>query len=152
MPDFDSSQKPLDPRGDRAVHSVRMPKWLLSLGKLLLVGTLIVSMGGHFALLQTIAWGNMLVTYSNEATFSEAVAKTFDGDHPCELCHVVKQSKNEEKQKQVLKSDMKLEIALPAPIKLQFPQGVDLVASVTSYVGSFGEICLPVPGHPPRCA
>lgn len=152
MPDLHSPHKPLDPRRDRAVHSAHMPKWLLSLGKLLLVGTLMVSMGGHFALLQTIAWGNMLVSYSNEATFSEAVAKTFDGDHPCELCHVVKKSKDEEKQKPLLKSDMKLDVALPVPIKIQFPQGEDIVASVTSYTGSFGEVCLPVPVHPPRWA
>src|SRR5258708_6190788 len=38
--------------------------------------------GGHWAVLQTVAWAQMLRDYSKDATVTEAVAKTFSGDAP----------------------------------------------------------------------
>ena len=109
-------------------------------------------MGGHWALLQTIAWGNMLVDFSSESSFSEAMDKTFDGEHPCPLCKVVKKSKSEGDKKPVLKSEMKMEVALPAPVKVPFPRSTELVFRVTEYSGTFGEVYLAVPMQPPRDA
>lgn len=48
-----------------------------------------LSIGMHWALLQSAAWVGMLVTYSRDASIAEAVAKTFDGKHPCRLCKLV---------------------------------------------------------------
>ena len=79
-----------------------MSRWLIRTGQYFLIGALLVSMGGHLALLQTIAWGDMLVEFSSKGSFSEAVDKTFDGEHPCHLCKVVKKSKSEEKKKPLL--------------------------------------------------
>lgn len=129
-----------------------MSKWLQSAGKMLLVGTLLVSMGGHFALLQTIAWGNMLVSFSGQASFSEAVGKTFDGEHPCQLCKVVKKSKSEEQNKPLLKADMKMEIALPGEVKVPFPASTDVVMQAVVYCESFTEVYEAVPMQPPRAA
>lgn len=109
-------------------------------------------MGGHLALLQTIAWGNMLVDFSSRSSLSEAVEKTFDGEHPCALCKVVRKSKSEEEKKPLLKSEMKMEVILPAPVKLPFPRSTELEFRVTEYSGAFAEVCLAVPLQPPRAA
>ena len=37
-------------------------------------------------LLQTVAWGWMLTSYSQQSGFGEGLKKTFDGQHPCPLC------------------------------------------------------------------
>ncbi|MEO6478619.1 MAG: hypothetical protein ABIQ96_26095 [Luteolibacter sp.] len=122
------------------------------LGQWLLIGMLLVSMGGHLALLQTIAWGNMLVDFSSKASLSEAMEKTFDGEHPCPLCKVVKKTKSEDEKKPMLKSEMKMEVALPVPVKVPFPRSTDLVFRVTEYSGTFSEVYLAVPMQPPRAA
>jgi hypothetical protein len=129
---------------------LQMSKWALRAGQFLLIGTLLVSMGGHFALLQTIAWGNMLVEYSSKGSLTEAVGKTFDGEHPCHLCKVVKKSKSEEKKKPLLKSEMKWEVAMPAPVRVPVPWSTELEFRVTEYSGTFVEIHLAVPMQPPR--
>jgi hypothetical protein len=129
-----------------------MSKWALRAGQYLLVGILLVSMGGHLALLQTIAWGNMLVEFSSSSSLTEAVGKTFDGEHPCELCKVVKKSKTEEDKKPLLKSEMKLEVALPAPVRVPQPCYDELAFLVTEYVGTFDAVYHPVPMRPPRVA
>jgi hypothetical protein len=75
---------------------------------------LVLTLGLHWALLQTFAWTGMLITYARDASFKEAVAKTFDGQHPCALCKVIKKGRAEEKnqeQKQV-KPEIKLDLAL----------------------------------------
>ncbi|MEO5913651.1 MAG: hypothetical protein ABIS50_05430 [Luteolibacter sp.] len=129
-----------------------MSKWMRQLGQWLLIGMLLVSMGGHLALLQTIAWGNMLVDFSSKASLSEAMEKTFDGEHPCPLCKVVKKTKSEDEKKPMLKSEMKMEVALPVPVKVPFPRSTDLVFRVTEYSGTFSEVYLAVPMQPPRAA
>jgi hypothetical protein len=129
-----------------------MSKWAMKLSQYLVIGTLIVSMGGHLALLQTIAWGNMLADFSSKASLSEAVEKTFSGEHPCSLCKVVRKSKDGDEKRPLLKSEMKLEVALPVPVKIPFPLVSDLVFLVTEYTGTYGEVYLARPMQPPRAA
>ena len=45
--------------------------------------------GGHWGMLQVVAWTGMLIDYSRDATFAEAWDKTFDGEHPCAICKTV---------------------------------------------------------------
>jgi hypothetical protein len=40
----------------------------------------------------------MLIDYSKRAPLCQAIAQTFDGAHPCSLCHVVNNGKNSEKK------------------------------------------------------
>lgn len=54
--------------------------------------------GGHWALLQSVAWGCMLHTYSSQGSFRAAVEKTFDGKHRCSLCKKIEQAKQQEKK------------------------------------------------------
>jgi hypothetical protein len=47
---------------------------------------LCASIGLHWITVQSVAWGMMIVKYSRECPLPQAVAKTFDGQHPCNLC------------------------------------------------------------------
>ena len=129
-----------------------MSKRLRRASHYLLIGTLFVSLGGHLVLLQTLAWGNMLMSFSRTESITEAAKMTFDGEHPCELCKAVKQTKKEEEKKPLLKSEAKLEIILPASISLKTPIGIPVVVLVPGYSGSASDVSLGVPLQPPRVA
>ena len=55
-------------------------------------------MGLHWLTLQSIAWTSMIIDYSKRGNLCEAIARTFDGAHPCSLCHVVDKGKTSEKK------------------------------------------------------
>ena len=60
------------------------------LSQTLVVAALVVSIGLHWAVLQSAAWVGMAVAYTVEkGSLSEGLSDTFDGDHPCPLCMVV---------------------------------------------------------------
>jgi hypothetical protein len=56
------------------------------------------AIGLHWIALQSLAWTTMLIDYSKRASLCQAIAQTFDGAHPCSLCHAVKKGKNSEKK------------------------------------------------------
>jgi hypothetical protein len=71
---------------------------LSRLPKLLLALALASSIGMHWAFFQSLAWAQMVISYSQNAPLSEALVKTFDGKHPCKLCKNIAESKRTEKQ------------------------------------------------------
>jgi hypothetical protein len=82
--------------------------------KTVTVAVLVLSLGLHWALLQTVAWTGMLVSYSRDGSFKQAVAKTFDGKHPCPLCKVIEKGRAEEKkqEQQQSKPGVKMDLGL----------------------------------------
>jgi len=48
-----------------------------------------LSLGLHWAALQSVAWTTMVIERSCATSLSDALATTFDGQHPCKLCRVV---------------------------------------------------------------
>ena len=66
--------------------------------RFLIVLALAGSIGLHWAFLQSVAWVGMVISYSEDAPLSEALAKTFDGQHPCSLCKEIARSKRAEKK------------------------------------------------------
>jgi hypothetical protein len=127
-----------------------MSKLALRASHYLLIGTLIVSLGGHLALLQTVAWGTMLVGFSRTGSFEEAAKKTFDGKHPCPLCKVVKESKSQEERKPLVKAEMKLDVVLPLQVRMKGPRSEPVVPLLPFYLEKDSEVCLGVPLQPPR--
>jgi hypothetical protein len=87
----------------------------------LIAFSLIVAVGGHWTVLQSVAWFGMVVTYSQDAPLSVALGKTFDGNHPCKLCKVVDAGKKSEKQQVLLKVETKLDYWLTQRPQLLFP-------------------------------
>lgn len=82
--------------------------------KCTLVLALTLSLGLHWALMQTVAWTGMIISYSRDGSFTEAVSKTFDGQHPCCLCKMIQKGQAEEKKQegQQVKPGSKLELGL----------------------------------------
>ena len=77
--------------------------------KILVAFTLICAIGGHWAILQSVAWFGMVVSYSNDSTFGEALVKTFDGKHPCCLCKAVQEGQKSERKQTLLKVETKFD-------------------------------------------
>lgn len=50
---------------------------------------LVLLIGGHWGMLQVVAWTNMLIDYSRDNTFAEAVEMTFGGEFRCSICKQV---------------------------------------------------------------
>jgi len=90
--------------------------------------------GGHYALLQTVAWTTMVNDFSRTGSLSMAVEKTFDGRHPCPLCKKIASARSaEEKAPATLKVEKKAEVfvavgssEVPAPICLPLVYGPPL--------------------------
>ncbi len=86
---------------------------------------LVLSLGLHWAALQMVAWTGMLIAYSQESGVREAVAKTFDGQHPCPLCHAIAKGRAEERQQdqKPVKPGGKLEpVPVWTPLTFHFPR------------------------------
>jgi hypothetical protein len=104
--------------------------------------------GGHWAMLQGVAWAGMVKDYSRTGSLTEAVGKTFDGKHPCPLCKKIAAARtHEEKAPVTVKADKKAEVfvkapgsELPAPVSRPFAYGSAPFVSMT-------ELCFapPVP-------
>ena len=82
--------------------------------QLCVAAALIVAVGGHWAVLQSVAWVSMAVNYSQTDSLEVALEKTFSGKNPCKLCKVVQAGKAEEKKQEQLKLETKLDfLCLP---------------------------------------
>src|SRR4051794_17579576 len=79
------------------------------LGNIFLIVALLAATGTHWALLQSVAWTTMLAGNLRTGSFSEAVQKTFDGKHPCNLCKEIKTGQRSEKKPKFSYSLHKLE-------------------------------------------
>lgn len=79
-------------------------------GKILVALALAFSLGAHWSILQVVAWVNMTVTYAQDASLGEAIGKTFDGKHACQLCKLVDEGKQKEQQQSTTVQKHKLEL------------------------------------------
>jgi hypothetical protein len=94
------------------------------LWRALLVVVLSMAIGLHWLVLQSVAWTTMVVKYSKQQSLGVAICQTFDGDHPCSLCHVVNKAKNSEKKSDVQSASQKIDlICLAQRLRLIAPFG-----------------------------
>jgi len=63
-----------------------MSRHCLKLIHCVVIAALFAGSGAQWFMLQSVAWTGMLIRFSQQTTFTEAVEKTFDGQHPCPLC------------------------------------------------------------------
>ena len=118
------------------------------LAQLALVGALCGGLGGQWLALQSVAWTSMLVQNSLRGSLREAVSRTFDGAHPCSLCHVVQKGRSAEKKNDGQPGTPRIDLVCPPaarPLVREFVPFVYLVTNVS--LGEFGQ-SPPVP--PPR--
>ncbi len=109
------------------------------LSQILVVAALVVSIGLHWAVLQSAAWVGMAVAYSIEkGSVTEGLSDTFDGEHPCLLCCAVKKGTESEKKDPKSKESKRLKqdlfasearvVVIEAPKKVRLPQAANEVA------------------------
>jgi hypothetical protein len=118
------------------------------IGRVVTIFALCCAIGLHWLTLQSIAWTSMIIDYSKRGTLCQAIAQTFDGAHPCSLCHIVDKGKTTEK-----KSD--LQLLTPKIDMICTKRAITLIrpcASIDYVAGHFSVFKLgespPVP--PPR--
>ncbi|HAV61739.1 MAG TPA: hypothetical protein DCY13_05160 [Verrucomicrobiales bacterium] len=107
---------------------------------------LALSLGLHWTVLQSVAWVNMLVSYSSECGFTEAVVKTFDGSSPCRICLAVDQGRQSEREQSQLKSGGKLDLCFDPTVILLTRPASNVVHPPRQ---SFLDRPLPAPPTPP---
>jgi hypothetical protein len=93
----------------------------LKIARALVVLSLVFAIGGHWAVLQSVAWLSMTVKFAQTDTLSAALRKTFDGLHPCKLCKVVRDGQQSEKKQETLKVETKLDFWLVSHASLLNP-------------------------------
>lgn len=88
----------------------------------LLVSFLALWVGGNWIFLQSCAWVSMTVSFSQQASVSQAIRWTFDGQHPCQLCKIVKEGRKSETKSPGLLVSLKVEfISQPGTIPIWGP-------------------------------
>ena len=124
------------------------------LSRLVAILAAIVVCGGQWAALQVVAWSGMAITYSATSGVKEGLQKTFDGDHPCPLCHVVKTGKEEEQKSSPKMSTKaaKFESPIGEELTVLFPQQLSSKASFTQLDIEVSARTERPPVPPPRLA
>lgn len=124
-----------------------MPRVLKATAVLILT----LSLGLHWAVLQSVAWAGMVVSFSRTESIASAIGKTFDGKHACKLCRLVQDGRSAETAPSTPVKPPKLEASMPVEV-VSVMQGVTCVL--------LEDPCLPVarsrtaapPTPPPRLA
>jgi hypothetical protein len=87
-------------------------------GHVFLILALLGATGGHWAVLQTIAWADMLAQNLQTETVGTAITKTFDGAHPCKMCKQISAGKKAEQKTDFTFQIKKLEFVSIRPMWL----------------------------------
>lgn len=116
--------------------------------KLIVFFAAVQLLGGHWLALQSVAWMGMLANYTMGETLVVAIEKTFDGDHPCGLCKVVKSGREQEQKQQAVKVVVKLDAVLAARSELALPQASEWKYCVSSPLVTRRSLAPPTP--PPQ--
>ena len=91
----------------------RLSKLLRIVGLPLMCMAFFSLAGGHWLVLQTVAWAQMLRDYSKSAPIAEAIERTFSGGYPCTMCiKITEEQQKEEKAPATVKLDKKAELFL----------------------------------------
>jgi hypothetical protein len=119
--------------------------------QLAVVATLVFVIGVHWILLQSVAWTGMIIVYAQTAPLREAIIKTFDGQHPCQLCKTVQEGREaEQNQPPQRKLSVKVDFFCNYdPVIVEMPPAFE--SPVTELRQSAARTEAP-PGPPPRTA
>lgn len=122
----------------------------IRVGKIFVVVALAATLGWHWAALQTVAWTTMLADNLRTQPFAEAMARTFDGKHPCPLCKAVAAGKKSEKKNEFTLQTQKLEFPpVTERLILIAPSQFELLPQKSSSAKSLTQ---KPPTPPPRAA
>jgi hypothetical protein len=117
-------------------------------GRVLTIFALCCAIGLHWVAIQSIGWTTMLIEYSKRVPLRQAIAQTFDGSHPCALCHVVTTGKKSEKKSEFQIPTPKIDLICLARVLRVVPPFVGFEYGAIDYSFSIIGDSPPVP--PPR--
>ena len=80
------------------------------IGRIATICALCCAIGLHWIALQSIAWTTMIVSYAKQQSVCIAIVQTFDGAHPCSLCHAISKGKTSEKKTDVRSLTPKIDL------------------------------------------
>ena len=117
-------------------------------GRAITVLALCCAIGLHWIALQSIAWTTMVLDYSKQAPLRQAITQTFDGMHPCSICHLVNKGTNSEKKSDLQPVTPKIDIICTKRAITLLPPFVHFKYLAGDF--SFSEIGDSPPVPPPR--
>jgi hypothetical protein len=111
--------------------------------------------GGQWAVVQSVAWAEMLRDYSQRTgSLTAAVEQTFDGQHPCELCRQIQTAKSQQhKENPVIpgaKQDARVKAISTDPIVRPAPRPATMLAFHPAAAGCSAGWTEAPPTPPPR--
>jgi len=106
--------------------------------------------GGHWAVLQSVAWAGMVVEYSKHSSLGAAVSKTLSGKAPCKMCQAIDAGKQKENRlPPTVKAEAKIgKFLVGAAIEAPAPAGKDFdfhAVGMIKYAGFSPAPPSPVP-------
>lgn len=123
---------------------------LSRLAKAIVILAAVQILGGHWMAMQSVAWIGMLAKYSRGESLVVAAEKTFDGQHPCSLCEVVKTGREQEQKQQTTKILLKIDAVLA--VVLEVPVPLDTRHSYPRQFWSAANRTIAPPTPPPLVA
>lgn len=120
------------------------------LARLIVFFAAVQILGGHWLALQSVAWIGMVANYSQGETLMVALESTFDGQHPCALCKVVKSGRAQERQQPAVKVIVKLDAVLEDV--MQMPDLLETACQYLAVVRASAARTLAPPTPPPQVA
>lgn len=115
-----------------------------------------VSIGAHWGVLQVVAWAQMIKSYTAEKGLVQGIEETFNGEHPCEMCQKIAESKqqtDEQTPRPQERTEMSKWLSLPSGYVATTVMPSDHLPCKMSCDVQLGasqwEIAPPTP--PPRC-
>ena len=109
--------------------------------------------GGHYGMLQCVAWAGMWWSYSEDGGRIEGAEKTFNGENPCCLCEAIADAKQGDSDSpepmQVSGMNKLKDLQCPKVAQLKSPMGTDVPgpshADPVRLTGSWFEAPMPPP-------
>jgi hypothetical protein len=118
------------------------------IARAVVVLALCLSIGAHWVVLQSVAWGRMVVQYSQRVPLAEAVAQTFDGNHPCNLCKDISAARHSGKKSDTQSATAKPDLICATRRIVLLPRYVDFLFARLKMDASLRPHSPPTP--PPR--
>jgi hypothetical protein len=81
----------------------------------------------------------MTIDYSQTDRLAVALKKTFDGKHPCGLCHLISKEKRSEQKKTRVKFETKLDLLLERRTLCLYPPEFSVPTSISAPMHSWCE-------------
>ncbi len=132
--------------GNRSKFAVAIV--LRKASRLIVILALLASVGGHWALLQSVAWTRMIIERTQEDSFAVAVKTTLDGEHPCDMCKRITDGKQSERQEKKAQAQVKIDMLCELRVVAIVPPSRELVFPSVQIEEMLRAECPPVP--PPR--